>query len=181
MPVVAVATEKISIAGPLTNIPQPLQDEAANKAALSVATTQVAITAPQLSPGQQPFALDVHGQAWTADRPCMQIESDSGEASLRFINKTDNTAWHIGSSFTGGIKNFFIWNQNQGVVVTIRDDGTVTMGGSLEVDALKANGVVKLNGDTISIFGMKEVPQTPNPLALRSVVIDPLTGQLYYQ
>ena len=50
-------TNEISIAGPLTNIPQPLQDEGENRSALQIGTTQVVVTAPQLAPGQQPFAL----------------------------------------------------------------------------------------------------------------------------
>ena len=64
--------------------------------------------------------------------PLVEVRNKREEALIRFLN-SDNEAWHIGTGGLGGAKNFALWNQTNGIVVTIMPDGSMVPRGTLYV------------------------------------------------
>ena len=104
------------------------------------------------------FALMVAGNTGTA--PLVEVKNQGNEATIRYVN-SDGTSWHVGSGGAGGAKNFFFWNDVNGVVGTITPDGTVTMKGGLTVNNIPTASTA------------------PAQNRLKQLMIDPDTGKIY--
>lgn len=90
--------------------------------------------------------------------PTVEVRNKQEEATIRYMDK-NNEPWHVGTGGLGGAKNFFFWNQTNGAVAKIVPDGTLSLNGGLEVKKTK-QPAASHNG-------------------LRSLMIDPATGQVY--
>lgn len=133
--------------------PQVVQDQHGNRSALTIGSTNVQINA------NVPIVLRVSGNPGTA--PLIEVAAQSNEAAIRYVNN-DGLGWHVGSGT--GAKTFFFWNHENGVVMSLAADGTLSIGGELKAR-------------TARLHGVPDAP--PNPLGLATLMIDPATGELF--
>ena len=98
-------------------------------------------------------ALTVEGDRESA--PLVEVRNKHNEASIRYLNLKDNVAWHTGTGGGGGEKNFFVWNQTNGIVWTIEPSGAPT------------------------IKGIPVRTTAPDVNRLKPLLVDPVTGKIY--
>jgi|GEM_PF-1752585 len=143
-------TKTITIAGAAGNLatPNPLgasnqfvRDQNGNQSPLAIGTGKN-VGIGTNAPG---YVLSVAGNVPTA--PLAEVRNQDNEASIRYLN-SDQMAWHVGSGGQAGAKNFFFWNQTNGVVATIAPDGTMAMNGALKASTNNSGYALAIAGNS---------------------------------
>jgi hypothetical protein len=144
----------LTVQTPIGATAQSVQDQNGNQSALAISNTNVGIGSGPVNPH---LPLTVSGNPGTA--PLMEVASRSNEASIRYINN-DNLGWHVGSG--AGAKNFFFWNPERGIVLSLTFDGTLVTG--------------TVHAKNLQVT---ELPETAQLHGLEPLLIDPATGQIF--
>lgn len=145
----------LAIAQPLNATPQFISDQANNPSPLAIGTgpkVGIGTTAPET-------VLTVFGNSGTA--PLATLHSKDNEASIRFINDSDQIGWHVGSGGNGGKGNLFFFSSSNGVVATLSPTGVLTVSG------LKVN--------------VSNTATASNAKRLVALMHDPQTGEIFAQ
>ena len=139
---------ELALQQPLTSGVQQVYDEDGNPSALYVGTSAVGVgtSAPA-------FPLSVAGNPGTDS--LFQVHSQGVEASIEFLNDTDNLRWHMGSGSGTGQNSFFLWNPNDGFVLHVLGS-TLTVNGTIAANGLAINGSTTLQG----ILPANQAPST---------------------
>ncbi|HEX8694724.1 MAG TPA: hypothetical protein VF746_20025 [Longimicrobium sp.] len=153
---------------PISARMQQVQDEQGNSTLLFLGSGNVGV-----GTASPDFIFTVQGDP--GPQNCLaQINSASLEASLEFRNATDNLAWRIGSGGGAGQKALFVWNPENGILLTINGT-TLTFNGTIAAQAI----TVGRGGPNLP--NIPPASQAPSTANLEAVFVDTNTGNLYYQ
>jgi len=144
----------LTVQNPIGVAAQPVQVQNGNQSALTIGNKNVGVGTGPLN-ANLPFT--VSGNPGTA--PLMEVGSQSNEASIRYINN-DHLGWHVGSG--AGVNNFFFWNSDKGIVLTLSSEGNLSAPGTVHAKNLQVTGL----------------PTVSSTSGLAVLVIDPATGQI---
>lgn len=179
IPVVNAVANQLAVPASLSDTPQYVQDENGSQSAVSLSTGALNVSSPGAPTPTTPYLLNVFAPASIGMQPCAMLNTGSNEASLRFFNATDNIPWHVGCGGGAGQGTFFLWNPPNGVVVTIGQTGVLTANG-ITTTSLSVTGPLSLDGRTLSFPNMQPASAWKGA-PLQQVMIDPASGQVFYQ
>lgn len=180
----------LAVAASLATGSQVVQDQTGAVSALALSSEAVTIRKAGTGTTPGPHLLNVIAPAAIGTSPAMLVRGEGPEASIRY-HAGINAVWHVGTLEDG---RFFFWSGQPteqqtvtGFVMTI-DSATKTVSVAnlaiekdLNVKGLNAAGNVTLNGQAIAIRQMRPSTEHRSPGQLEQVMIDPQTGELFFQ
>ncbi len=139
---IAGAAGSLTTQNPLGATNQFIRDQSGNQSPLSIGTGKN-VGIGTNAPGS---TLTVAGNLHAA--PLVEINNQDNEASIRYMNVIDNVPWHVGTGGIGGSKNFFFWNQTNGLVATMAPDGTLSVNGGIKASTNNAGYALAIAGNS---------------------------------
>lgn len=168
-------TNQLGVAAPLSGTVQYVGDENQISSAVAISQQSLQVSLPGTAPVGGPYVLAVLPAETTGPTAGVLVQSASTEASIRFV-ASGKGAFHVGVGGAAGDGTFFCWSDTasgNGITLQIAPNGNVTIAQNLTVNGSFSVG-------SLLLPNMPFAGQYSGP-PLKHVMIDPSTGNLYYQ